>query len=315
MRIFSFSKIIGGAAIIALTLQFAPSGAIISQANALEYAKPKRAFEQGIRFLRSGDLNQAIPALNYAAAKGHFRAKYYLARIYSTTSKPYTDHAKSFQLYLEIVDQNGEVDPVFNLRAAYVARAIVAVARYWKSGIPALDMQPDPERAHSYLDHAAKFFDDQEAQYELAKMYLSGDGMKARPKQGKHWISTLAREGHAEAQAYLGDLYWRGQYVEQNRIQGLAHVILALGNAQAYNRVWIEELYQKIYCQSALDERLSAAIVASNLRKTEPRRMLNISRGASALGLGDFQTVRTCRNGEPVKMPSLSNKTRPGSGG
>jgi len=318
MRIFKQVSYAGAALIIALGMQLVPlQGVVVGEANAKEYAKPKRAYEAGIRQYQAGDLGAAIKALEYAAGKGHFRSKYYLARIYATNSNPYTNHARSFQLYQEIVDQFAEVDRVYNLRAAYVARAIVQVAHYWKTGIPALGMEPDPARAVSYLDHAAKYFDDQEAQYELAKMYLTGDGIPANAARGKHWLSTLSRAGHAEAQAYLGDLYWRGKYIGKNRIQGMAYVMLALGNAQPHNRVWIEELYQNIYCQSSAKMRREAALVASNLRKIGPRGKAATAGGRMALGLAEFRTTRTCRNGEQVALPKipLSHGYRPAGDG
>jgi len=313
MRIFSFSKIIGGAAIIALGFMVMPGGgilgtALVSQAQAAEYAKPKRAFEDGIRQYRSGELTRAIKALEYASNKGHFRAKFYLAQIYAKNSHPYTDHGRSFQLYQEIVDQFAEVDPVYNLRAPYVARAIVELARYLKSGVPTAKIAPDLNLAASYLDHAAKYFGDREAQYELAKMYLKGEGLSARPKLGKHWISTLARDGHAEAQAYLGDLYWRGKYVSQNKIQGVAYILLALENSQPHNRVGIEELYQHVYCQSSAVERREAAIAAANLRKKQRHKKATKTR-APILGFGEFQTSRSCRNGEPVEILIVPQST------
>ena len=308
MRIFRVTRIVSLVALVALGLHFVPGGGIIGSAQAQEYGKPKRAFENGIRLYHSNDLGQAIKALEYAASKGHFRAKYYLAQIFSANSNPYTDHERSFQLYQEIVDQYAEVDPVYNLRAPYVARAIVRLARYLKSGDPSANREPDYNLAASYLDHAAKYFGDREAQYELAKMYLTGDGLKARPKVGKHWISSLARDGHAEAQAYLGDLFWRGKYLKKNKIRGMAYILLALGNAQAHNRVWIEELYQHVYCQSASQERRAATLVASNLRKKQ-RRKRPIEAPPTIQGLGEFQTSRSCNNGEPVEILIIPQST------
>ena len=293
----------GVAVLLAISMQFAPIGSsMINAAQAEGYAKPKRAFEDGIRRYRAGDLGGAIKALEYATDRQHFRAKYYLARIYATNSNPYTDHGRSFQLYQEIVDEFAQIDPLYNLRAPYVARAIVELARYLKSGVPSVDKAPDYQRAASYLDHAAKYFGDREAQYELAKMYLTGDGLEAKPKVGKHWISTLAREGHAEAQAYLGDLFWRGKHVKQNKIQGMAYIMLALDNAQSHNRIWIEELYQHVYCQSSGQQRQSSALVAANLKKTQVLRKAPNQLGPN-FGMGEFKTNRQCRNGEPVVMP------------
>jgi len=304
MRIFKLVQLGCGALLVALGLTIVPGGGLVSGAHALEYAKPKRAFEDGIRQYRAGDIAQAIKALEYAANKGNFRARFYLAQIYAKNSHPYTNHKRSFEVYREIVDQFAEVDPVYNLRAPYVARAIVELARYLKSGVPAANQEPDYNLAASYLDHAAKYFGDREAQYELSKMYLAGEGLKARPKLGMHWISTLARDGHAEAQGYLGDLFWRGKYIKQNKIQGMAYIMLALDNAQPHNRVGIEELYQHVYCRSSAENRRDAAIIASNLRKRQLRKK-SVRPKPPMLGIGDFKTTRSCRNGEPVEILML----------
>ncbi len=302
---------------LALALQIVPGGVAIGEAEASLYAKPKRAFEQGIRALNSGNLASAIKALEYAAKKNHFRAKYYLAGIYAKNSNPYTNHARAFELYQEIADQHAEVDPVYNLRAPYVARAFVELARYLKVGIPKTNFAADPSRAAAYLDHAAKYFGDREAQFELAKMYLSGEGLRENARRGTHWLSRLARKGHAEAQAFLGDLYVRGDYVRKNRVQGLAFIMLALENAGNYNRLWIEELYQNAYCQISAKNRLKATRVAASWRTKFSRSSRRARTGGSGgidHGFTEFRTTRTCRNGELVKFPSIPAATPPASG-
>lgn len=305
MRIFRYIGIalaLMGAALISHSVT---GGAFIAVAEAEEYAKPKRAFEKGIRDYRAGNLSKAIDALEYATKRGHFRAKFYLARIYASNAHPYTNHGRSFQIYQEIVDQYAEEDPAISLRSAYVARAIVQLARFLKNGIPSIDMDADPGRAAAYLDHAAKYFGDREAQYELAKMYLAGDGVAENAARGKHWLSSLARSGHAEAQAYLGDLFWRGKYVEPNKVKGMAYVMLSLENAAPHNRVWIEELYQNIFCTSSPEIRRDAVLVAANLRASQTRKRAVGLSAFNGLGSDDFQTTRTCRNGEQVAMPKI----------
>ena len=63
----------------------------------------------------------------------------------------------------------------------------------------------------------------------------------------KHWLSTLSQKGHAGAQAFLADLYWRGLYMETDRVRGLALITIAVANAPQHERVWIEDIYQNIF--------------------------------------------------------------------
>ncbi len=313
MRISSLIKYMAGIAALAFCLHAVPGGGAIGEVKAAEYAKPKRAFEQGIRHYRRGDLDRALKALEYASKKGHFRAKYYLARIYAKNSNPYTNHARAFELYQEIADQYAEVDPVYNLRAPYVARAFVELARYLKAGVPELKFESDKSRAAAYLDHAAKYFGDREAQFELAKMYLSGDGVRANERRGKHWLSSLARKGHAEAQAYLGDLYVRGEYVERNKVHGMAFIMLALENAREHNRIWIDELYQNAFCASTPKIRDRAVNLAAGWRQKFRAPGRRAGTKEIGLGIAEFRARRTCRNGEQVAFPSIPT-TNAGSG-
>ena len=99
-----------------------------------------------------------------------------------------------------------------------------------------------------YLREAAQFFRDEDAQFELAKLYLRGDGIESDVPYAKHWLSVLSQKGHAGAQAFLADLLWRGKYMKADPVRALALISVAVANAPPYERVWIEDIYQNIYC-------------------------------------------------------------------
>ena len=79
---------------------------------------------------------------------------------------------------------------------------------------------PDVEAADRALQRAALTFNDEDAQFELAKVLLRGEGpeitiagfedLSGKIENGRHWLSRLSRSGHAGAQAFLADLMWRG---------------------------------------------------------------------------------------------------------
>ena len=107
-------------------------------------------------------------------------------------------------------------------------------------------MPHDPVRAANLFRHAASYFGDADAQYQLARLYLDGDGVEKNVGLAINWLATAAKKQHAEAQATLGELLWRGSDdVRQRRARGLALIMLAHENAKASGKEpkWIEELY------------------------------------------------------------------------
>ncbi|HXF55934.1 MAG TPA: hypothetical protein VNK52_17600, partial [Hyphomicrobiaceae bacterium] len=201
----------GGCVIAGLLfgLMLAAASPVAVAAGQATYASPEVAYEQGMSAYRAEDFEQALPALEFAAAHNHFFARFYLARIYSATA--YSDHAKAYMLYRGLGDQYADVDPDDDQRAPFVAKALTALASYVKHGVLELRLDPDPERAADYLRHAATFFNDEDAQFELAKLYLEGQGVEKDPDRALHYLAVLTRERkHAGAQAFLADLYWRG---------------------------------------------------------------------------------------------------------
>src|SRR5262245_33151032 len=209
------------------------------------YASPQAAFEQGLGAYKAVYYEIAIPALKEAAARGaelnKFFAEFYLARIYSDNDSAFTDHAKAYMLFQKFADGNADVDPDDGQRAPFVAKALTALAGYLREGITEIGLRPDPDRAVDYLHHAATYFGDKEAQFELAKVYLRGTAEDV--KRGMHYLSVLTEEGYPAAQAYLADLYWRGRYVKKDERRALALIRVSVVTAPELERLWIAGIY------------------------------------------------------------------------
>src|ERR1700674_4805529 len=160
------------AALIAL------AGAAYAGGGGVKYASPQLAFEQGLGAYKSGYYEIAIPALQEATKAGpelnRFFAEFYLARIYSDNAGMFTDHAKAYLLFQKLADENADADPDDGQRAPFVAKSLTALAGYLRQGVKEIGVKRDSERAVDYLRHAATFFNDKDAQFELAKVYLSG---------------------------------------------------------------------------------------------------------------------------------------------
>ena len=243
-----------------------------ASAAAAKYRSAQDALDQGIGAFNGGYYEIAIPALEYAADEHLFLAPYYLARIYSDNNGSRTDHAKAYELYLKIAEEHTDVDPDDDQRAPYVAKAMTRIAGYLLNGLPEVNLKPNSKIAMEYLREAAQFFRDEDAQFELAKLYLHGDGIESDVPYAKHWLSVLSQKGHAGAQAFLADLLWRGKYMKTDPVRALALISVAVANAPAYERVWIEDIYQNIYCGAAQGIRKQATGIVADWRTRYGRK-------------------------------------------
>src|SRR6516164_3967889 len=297
MRIFS--------GVLAAVL-IAAAGAVCAGDGAVKYASPEVAFEQGLGAYKAGYYEIAIPALEEAAARGpalnRFFAEFYLARIYSDNSAAQTDHRKAYLLFQKLAEENADADSDDGNRAPFVAKALTALAGYLRNGLKEAGVEPDAERAMEYLQHAATFFDDKDAQFELAKIYLTANGGED-VKRGMHYLSVLTSEGHAGAQAVLADLYWRGRLVARDEQRALALIRMAVENAPAHERIWIEDIYQNIFCGSSQGTRKQAdGMVAVWKKMSTPPAAPTERIGFGDLGSQDMQPQRACGNGEVVTI-------------
>jgi hypothetical protein len=155
------------------------------------------------------------------------------------------DSGKAFFFYRQIANQRADISPLSPV-SKYVAEAFVALGEYYVDGIPSAGVQEDQVRAANLFRHAASYFGDADAQYQLARLYLDGEGVEKNVGLAINWLATAAKKQHAEAQATLGELLWRGDDdVRQRRARGLALIMLAHENAKASGKEpkWIEDLY------------------------------------------------------------------------
>jgi TPR repeat protein len=226
--------------------------AVAGVAAAQQDPAGQSALKRGVSAYHQGQQEAAIPALTEVAATGDasakFLAEFFLARAYAEGAGAAANHTKAYVLYRKIADENVEV-PERSQRAAYVAKALVALAGYVHSGLKEIDLAPNPRTAARYLEHAATYFGDRDAQYELARTYVGpGKWTAGEISIGLHYLSVLTQTGHASAQATLAELFWRGRHVRKDEARALALAGLALANAPVHERKWIEDTYGAIFC-------------------------------------------------------------------
>ena len=279
----------------------------------LQCGAPEAMLNKALESYEQNRYELALPSFECALSTGNelqkLYANFYLARIFSDDTGGFADHARAYEIFRSISDAVDIVDPEDGRRAPFVAKALTAFAGYVRRGLPEIGLKPDLARHVEYIRHAATFFNEPDAQFELAKLHLTAQGVPGDVPLGLHYIQKLVEDGHASAQAYLADLYWHGTHVRPDRVRALALIKTATGNAPASDRLWIEDAYQNIYCGTPKDERLKAAGLAEVFRRSFGHS-LSAGRGPQtlpgqrpAMALGrDPVMARRCNNGEPIDM-------------
>ena len=289
-----------------------------SAAEAQRDQSAQALLEKGLAAYRNGQFAAAVPALKDAAAGGGetttFFAEFYLARVYADSLSAVADPSKAFVLFRKIADENADIDPE-DQRAPFVAKALIALAGYVQRGLPDLAVPANPRRAANYLHHAAIFFNDKEAQFELARLYLGGEGGSDDVRRGLHYLSSLSEQSYPAAQALLAELFWKGRYVKADERRALALISMAVENAPPHDRIWIEESYHTIFCAAAQGTRAEADGIMARWRRIFARPLAESANRVGVNG-GEVLPERQCANGEPVAIRRArgSAPTTTGSG-
>jgi exopolysaccharide production negative regulator len=231
------------------------------------YASATDAYRQGVGTIKSGKISTALPALEYAAKHGVLGAELKLARIYSTGRDDVAkDDAKAFTYYRAIADQYADISPSSPV-AKYVGEAFVALGEYHLDGIAKMPLPANPAYAADLFRHAASYFGNADAQYDLALLYLKGEGVEKDVGLAVNWLAMAAKKQHVAAQATLGELLWRGTEVRQREARGLALITLAHENANASGKEpkWVGDLYAEASAKSDAATRKEAVALLPEL--------------------------------------------------
>jgi uncharacterized protein len=193
------------------------------------------------------------------------------------------DHAQAFRIFKRIAEQHWN-DGLDSHQAHETARAVVALAEYFLSGIPAAPSPPvasekaetsndyaaigathassivirqDAQEASALLRHAATRFADPDAQYELARLYVDGKGVAKDPEEAMRWFVAAAEQGLPRAQAAFGAMLVKGQGAPKDVSRGLSWLTLAK-DAAGPDEGWIRDAYATAYAQADAEQRKRA---------------------------------------------------------
>jgi TPR repeat protein len=198
----------------------------------------------------------SLTSLQYAAEGGHPVAQWKLGRMYAEGDGVTQDSLRAFEYFSRIANSHAEDSPSAP-QAAIVANAFVALGRYYLNGIPNTKIKVDAERAREMFSYAASYFGNADAQYDLARLYLSGIGTPKDPRYGARWLGLAAQKGQHQAQATLGQMLFNGDQLPRQAARGLMWLTLARDNA-APDETWIRESYNKAIAKASEDDRAMA---------------------------------------------------------
>jgi len=207
--------------------------------------------------LKSGDKDKGLTELRYAAEQGHPLAQWKLGRMYADGDGVKRDPLQAFQYFSKIASEHAEASP-WTQQARFVANAYVSLGSYYLNGIPNTAVRSDPDRAHSLFSYAASYFGDPEGQYQLARLYLSGNGVEKDVRQGARWLGLAAQKGQYQAQAMLGQMLFRGEGVPKQRARGLMWLTLGRDAAAGPEDSWIVQAYEDAFARATEGERSAA---------------------------------------------------------
>lgn len=248
-----------GAEISAPKAALAPSNSVLS---------PVDAFRRATEALKAGERKNALTSLQYAADHGHGVALWQLGRMYAEGDGVVRNDHRAFEYFRKFADSHAD-DPPSTPRSRFVANAFVALGQYYLDGIPNSPVEADAERARRMFYHAASYFGDPEAQYQLAMLYVAGKGVSREAKRAVPWLSLAANKGHYKSQAVLGRILFRGEHGTRQPASGLMWLTVAC-DGPGGTVDWIAELRENAFKQASDRERAAALVLLE--RWVEGRR-------------------------------------------
>jgi uncharacterized protein len=190
------------------------------------------------------------------ATEGDPITQFRLGKMYADGSGVVQDDLRAFEYFSRIANAHAEDSPSAP-QAAVVARAFVALGRYYLDGIPNSKIKRDPERAREMFSYAASYFGNADAQYDLARLYIDGVGIPSDLRYGARWLGLAAQKGQHRAQALLGQMLFTGEKLPRQAARGLMWLTLARDSAAA-DETWIRDSYNKAFAKASDDDRAMA---------------------------------------------------------
>jgi TPR repeat protein len=224
-------------------------------------SSPWAVFRFGFSAYKHGHKAEAIEAYRYAADNGQVGASWKLAHMYAEGDGVTRNDYEAFKFFNRIVQDDVEPGTPDD---SYVSDALVALAGYYMTGIPDTPVKRNLTAAQDYYMRAAATYRNPDAQFELGKMYLHGEGVKESIRQAARWLQLAAEKGHAGAQALLGNILFQAG----KTVRGLAMMTAALAHCSSSDRPWIRGMQEEAFALSGESDRRTAIALADRIWTT-----------------------------------------------
>ncbi|THK40135.1 sel1 repeat family protein [Ensifer sp. MPMI2T] len=219
---------------------------------------PFALFKFGFSAYKNGRKDEAVEAYRYAAEKGHTGSRWALANMYAYGDGVTEDDLEAFKIYSEIAQQG--VEPGSE-DTGYFVNALISLAGYYRRGIPDSPVKVDLAQARQLYFQAASTFGVAEAQFQLARMLLSGEGGTVNVQQAKKWLNRARKNGHAGAMGVFGNVIFQ----EGQTVRGLAYMTAALDQCSPKDRPWLQSMQEQAFSLATEDDRRVAITMSQNM--------------------------------------------------
>ncbi len=206
-----------------------------------------------------------VTALEDAALAGQPMALYQLGLMYESGEGVEKDRVKAFGYFSQIADEHADAAPR-GVESDIVAQSFLKVGEYYRTGLPEAGIPKNEAYSNRLIMHAASYFGDADAQYQVGQMYLDDARLGESPLQSARWLNLAARKGHAGAQARLGDMLFNGEGIDADPVEGLMWLTVASRRAvNTPDAGWISELLNNAMSIASTDQRKRAVEMADSL--------------------------------------------------
>ncbi len=192
-----------------------------------------------------------------AAQKGDIPAEVEMARRLALGEGVKKNEAQAALYFQAVVNQLGEIG-AHDKQGPLAATAFRFLAQFHRRGVPEANIAPNPGYAFDLLHHAASYFGDPIAQFELARLLIKGDGVTKNTRVGAQWLLRATRKGYAPAQALLGEMLWHGDGVKRVPGEGLGLLAIARRNASPADKAWVSNMFEAARAEALPIEILEA---------------------------------------------------------
>ncbi len=240
----------------ALLLSWSPSArAFDITAGVSKESGPFDLFKFGFNAYKKGQKEEAVEAYRYAAEKGHTGSRWALANMYAAGDGVVENDFEAFKIYAEIANEG--VEPG-SADTGFFVNALLSLARYYRQGIPDTPVKADLAQARQIYFQVASTFGVPEAQFQLARMILAGEGGSVNVQQAKKWLNMARKSGHAGAMSIFGNVLFE----EGQTVRGLAFLTAALDRCNPKDCPWMQDLQERAFSLASEDDRRVAVALA-----------------------------------------------------